>query len=119
MAYQIAIENYYEILELPRNASKEDIYSQFKALVTRYHPGRHPTNGQINALRFAQICEAHDVLSNDENKAIYDIYGEYGLKQGCVTPEGGKYLFDRLICDSSYRENRRRLLHENGARALL
>ena len=45
MAYQIAIENYYEILELPRNASKEDIYSQFKALVTRYHPGRHPTNG--------------------------------------------------------------------------
>ena len=62
-------------------------------------------------MRFGQICEAHDVLSNGkflninlflrlnitvsnsfasivENKAIYDIYGEYGLKEGCVTPEG-------------------------------
>lgn len=45
----------------------------------------------LNAQRFAQICEAHDVLSNVETKAIYDIYGEYGLKEGCVTPEGKKY----------------------------
>ena len=63
-------------------------------------------------MRFAQICEAHDVLSNGkfdclayikrrfscggfakflvQNKAIYDNYGEYGLKEGCVTPEGQK-----------------------------
>jgi len=41
-------------------------------------------------MKFAQICEAHDVLSNVETKAIYDIYGEYGLKEGCVTPQGDR-----------------------------
>jgi len=58
-------------------------------------------------LRFAQICEAHDVLSNDENKAIYDIYGEYGLKQGCTTPEGAKIgggYFMRMEPERYYEE---------------
>lgn len=45
---------------------------------------------QTNQMRFAQICEAHDVLSNVQSKAIYDIYGEYGLKEGCVTPQGDR-----------------------------
>ena len=107
MAYQIEIENYYEILELPRKASFEEINSQFQSLALRYHPMRNPTNMQANQMKFAQICEAHDVLSNGtcpyqlsllsiltdicslitvESKAIFDIYGEYGLKEGCVTP---------------------------------
>lgn len=86
----MALENYYEILEIPRTASLEEINSQFRSLSLRYHPLRNPTNMALNAQRFAQICEAHDVLSNVATKAIYDIYGEYGLKEGCVTPEGKK-----------------------------
>ena len=64
MAYQMEIENYYEILEIPRSASLQEIASQFKSLALRYHPLRNPTNMATNQLRFAQICEAHDVLSN-------------------------------------------------------
>lgn len=37
---------------------------RFQSLSLRYHPLRNPTNMALNAQRFAQICEAHDVLSN-------------------------------------------------------
>ena len=59
-----------------------------------------------NQAKFNQVCEAYDVLSNRKwcslsvltssnsrlaaNKAIYDVYGEYALKEGIVTPEGSK-----------------------------
>ena len=66
MAYAMEIENYYEILEVPRTASMEEIHSQFKSLALRYHPLRNPTNMATNQLRFSQICEAHDVLSNSK-----------------------------------------------------
>ena len=49
---------------------------------------KNPTAMAVNSVKFAQVCEAHDVLSNSETKAIYDVYGEYGLKEGAVTPEG-------------------------------
>jgi len=55
------------------------------------------------AYRFAEICEAYDVLSNCkflififnaivERKAIYDDYGESVLKFGGVTPQGCKFI---------------------------
>lgn len=78
------------MLELPRTATVEKINSQFKSLAMRYHPLRNPTNMQTNQLKFAQVCEAHDVLSNIETKAIYDIYGEFGLKEGCIGEDGKK-----------------------------
>ena len=67
MAYAMEIENYYEILEVPRTATLEDIHNQFKSLALRYHPLRNPTNMATNQLRFGQICEAHDVLSNSKS----------------------------------------------------
>jgi len=90
MAYQMNLENYYEILELPRNATIEQVNDQFRSLSLRYHPLRNPTNMATNQMKFAEICEAHDVLSTPSHKAIYDIYGAYGLKEGCVTADGQK-----------------------------
>ncbi len=47
-------------------------------------------------MKFNQICEAYEVLSDEKRKAIFDAYGEFGLKNG-VTDENGastpKYLF--------------------------
>ena len=62
----MVLENYYEVLELPRNATYEQIDNQFRSLALRYHPMRNPTNIATNSMKFAQICEAHDVLSNGE-----------------------------------------------------
>ena len=64
------LEDYYEILEIARKASLEEISSQFRSLALKYHPLRNPTNMALNQQRFAQICEAHEVLS--DGKQITD-----------------------------------------------
>lgn len=57
----------------------------------RCNPVRNPTNMQVNQLKFDEMCEAFEVLSNSELKAIYDKYGEYGLKEGIIGSDGKKY----------------------------
>ena len=46
------------------------------------------TNQGSNQVRFNQICEAYEVLSHSERKALFDKYGEYGLKNGITGPDG-------------------------------
>lgn len=41
-------------------------------------------------MKFDELCEAYEVLSNVELKAIYDKFGEYGLKEGVILPNGTK-----------------------------
>lgn len=84
-------QTYYETLEVRRDATYEDLVRQFKSLSLRYHPLRNPTNMATNQIKFGEICEAFDVLSNLEHRAIYDTYGEYALKEGITTPEGSKF----------------------------
>lgn len=51
------------------------------------HPTRNPNDLTVNTIRFRDICEAFDVLSHPDLRAIYDTYGEFGLKEG-VTVKG-------------------------------
>lgn len=47
-------------------------------------------------MKFDSICEAYEVLSHQERKAIFDKYGEYGLKNGITREDGkkiGGYIF--------------------------
>ncbi len=56
----------------------------------KYNPIKNPANQASNQQKFGQICEAYDVLSNPERKAIFDLYGEYGLKNGVTNHLGEK-----------------------------
>lgn len=80
--------NYYELLEIPRTATAEGISNSFRRLAIKYHPEKNPSNVAANAAKFRNICEAYDVLSDPEKKAIYDLHGEYGLKNGVVNSQG-------------------------------
>ena len=57
-------QTYYEILDLQRSATHEQIVRNFKSMATRYHPLKNPTDMTTNTFRFRQICEAFDILSN-------------------------------------------------------
>jgi len=57
-------KNYYEILEIPRTATHENINQAFRRLALKYHPLRNPTDLATNQSRFSEICEAYDVLSH-------------------------------------------------------
>ena len=67
------MKNYYEILEVDKNASDEIIKIAYKALVKKYHPDLKEGNAKINAEdKIKQINEAYDILSNPEKKYEYD-----------------------------------------------
>lgn len=74
--------NYYETLEIPRTATSEGITMAFRRLALKYHPEKNPSNKAANTQKFDEICEAFEVLSDPEKKAIFDLHGEYGLKTG-------------------------------------
>ena len=64
--------NYYEILEVSQNASKEVIKAAYKSLIQRYHPDKNPDNVQI-AERASLVVQAFEVLSNVDKRAVYDL----------------------------------------------
>jgi DnaJ homolog subfamily B member 13 len=78
---------------------------RFRRLALKFHPLRNPTDLATNSSRFSEICEAYDVLSNckfisscnfapAERKALFDKYGEYGLKEGIPNAKGCKIKQD-------------------------
>ncbi len=72
-------KDYYEILGVPRNASKEEIKKAYRKLALKYHPDRNPGDKEAEE-KFKEINEAYEVLSDDEKRKIYDLYGVEGLK---------------------------------------
>lgn len=66
------MKNYYEELEVSRNASNEIISRAYKVLAKKYHPDTTTENKQLAEERFKKISEAYEVLSNEQKRAEYD-----------------------------------------------
>ncbi len=66
-------KDYYEILEVPRNASEEEIKRAYRRLARKYHPdlNKDPSAQE----KFKEINEAYQVLSDPEKRRLYDMYG--------------------------------------------
>jgi molecular chaperone DnaJ len=72
--------DYYDILEVPRGASKDELKKAYRRLARKYHPD---VNGEKGAdERFKEVSEAYEVLSSDEKRAAYDRFGHEGLRGG-------------------------------------
>ena len=76
-----AKRDYYEVLGIERNASKEDIRKAYRKMAMQYHPDRNP-NDKAAEEKFKEAAEAYEVLNNDEKKARYDRFGHEGVKSG-------------------------------------
>ena len=64
--------DYYNILEIDKNASDEAIKKAYKKLALKYHPDKNGGNDE----QFKKIAEAYDILSNPEKKNVYDSGGD-------------------------------------------
>ena len=84
------MEDLYEILEVPRNASQEDIKKAYRKLVHQYHPDSHPGDKDIEE-KFKKINAAYSVLNDPEKRAKYDQFGTADPKSN---PFGGMGGFD-------------------------
>lgn len=66
------MKNYYKILEINKNANKEEIKSAYKKLALKYHPDKNKTNKEEAENKFKEISEAYEILSDDQKKFNYD-----------------------------------------------
>ncbi|XP_031376102.1 dnaJ homolog subfamily B member 1 [Punica granatum] len=72
--------DYYEILKVNKNATDDDLKKAYRKLAMKWHPDKNPTNKNEAEAQFKQISEAYEVLNDPQKRAIYDQYGEEGLK---------------------------------------
>jgi molecular chaperone DnaJ len=74
----MAKRDYYEVLGVQKNASKDDIKKAYRKLAIQYHPDKNPGNKEAEE-KFKEATEAYEVLADDKKKAAYDQFGFAGV----------------------------------------
>ena len=67
--------DYYETLEVSRGASENELKKAFKKKAMKYHPDRNQGD-KVSEEKFKKVSEAYAVLSDEEKKSNYDLYGD-------------------------------------------
>jgi molecular chaperone DnaJ len=75
----MAKRDYYEVLGIPKNGSKDDIKKAYRKLAIQYHPDKNPGNKEAEE-RFKEATEAYEVLSDDQKRSAYDQFGFSGVE---------------------------------------
>lgn len=71
---------YYDILQVSKTATKEELSKKKKELSRKYHPDKLPHDKKEEGTHMIkQINEAYDILNDDKKREIYDMYGKEGL----------------------------------------
>lgn len=70
--------DYYEVLEVSKSSSADDIKKAYRKKALELHPDRNPDDKSAEE-KFKQAAEAYDVLSDADKKARYDRYGHAGM----------------------------------------
>ena len=79
--------DYYEILNVGRDAGEKEIRSAFRRAARKHHPDLNRDNPEA-ATRFKEVNEAHEVLSDPDKRRLYDRYG-HNWHQAQNTTVGG------------------------------
>lgn len=83
----MAERDYYEVLEVSRNASPDQIKSAYRKLAKKYHPDRNRGDKSAEG-RFKEVHEAYEVLNDPAKRRAYDQFGHAGVSSG-GGPAGG------------------------------
>ncbi|KAH1207332.1 Chaperone protein DnaJ [Glycine soja] len=70
--------DYYSTLGVPKSATGKEIKAAYRRLARQYHPDVNKEPGATE--KFKEISAAYEVLSDDKKRALYDQYGEAGVK---------------------------------------
>lgn len=73
--------DYYEVLGVSKDASKEDIKKAYRKIAMQYHPDKNPNNKEAED-KFKEATEAYEVLSDDEKRKRYNQFGHSGMRGG-------------------------------------
>ncbi len=82
--------DYYEVLEVTKTASADEIKKAYRKKAIQYHPDKNPGDKEAEE-KFKEAAEAYDVLSDADKRARYDQFGHAGVSgaAGNGGPFGG------------------------------
>lgn len=74
-------QDLYSVLGVGKTADADAVKKAYRKLALQLHPDKNPGNKEVEE-RFKQVNHAYDVLSDDKKRALYDEFGEEGLRTG-------------------------------------
>lgn len=93
----MAKRDYYEVLGVPKDASKDDIKKAYRKMAIANHPDKNPGNKAAEE-RFKEATEAYEILGDDQKRAAYDQFGFAGV-EGMGGGAGGQHDFSSVFRD--------------------
>ncbi|KAG5636398.1 hypothetical protein H0H81_008172 [Sphagnurus paluster] len=81
--------DYYKLLGIDKSATDDEIKKAYKKMALKWHPDRNGGSEEANK-KFKEVSEAFEVLSDSNKRAVYDQFGEEGLKGGGGGPPPGQ-----------------------------
>lgn len=90
--------DYYEILEVPKDADDTTIKKAYRKIAMKYHPDKNPDNKAAED-KFKEAAEAYEVLSDSDKRARYDRFGHNG-----VSGQGGFHGAEGMTMDDIFSQ---------------
>ncbi len=91
--------DYYEILEVPKDADDTVIKKSYRKIAMQYHPDRNPDNKAAEE-KFKEAAEAYEILSDADKRARYDRFGHAGVNNN----GGGFHGADGMTMDDIFSQ---------------
>lgn len=76
--------DYYEILGIPKDATKEQVKKAYRRLAREYHPDVNPNKAEAEE-KFKELSEAYEVLADPQKRQAYDQFGHEGIRSSFGT----------------------------------
>ncbi|NLJ01599.1 MAG: molecular chaperone DnaJ [Bacteroidales bacterium] len=92
----MAKRDYYDILDVPKSASAEEIKKAYRKKAIQYHPDKNPGDEAAEE-KFKEAAEAYEVLSDENKRARYDQFGHAGMSGSAGGGFGGGMSMDDIF----------------------
>jgi len=82
--------DFYQVLDVSKDASQEEIKKAYRKLARKWHPDLNPGNKEAEQ-KFKEISQAYDCIGDKEKRKLYDEFGQEGLRAGFDAEKAREY----------------------------